>query len=193
MTFEFIVSALSSRLTKLRYARFLDLRGRARFGRSVVVRQFGLYDNSNDGLTITLHGNNSIGSGTLIQGCGKLSLGVKSFFGEYCVIGVNSKVSIGRDVMIAQAVTIRDTDHAFSRTDIPMNQQGITTEPVVIGDDVWIGHGAAVLKGVTIGSGAIVAAGAVVTKNVEPYDIVGGIPAHRIGSRLNIEAQENNP
>jgi acetyltransferase-like isoleucine patch superfamily enzyme len=56
----------------------------------------------------------------------------------------------------------------------------------VIEDDVWIGHGATVLKGVRIGRGAVVAAGAVVTRNVEPYTVVGGVPARLIGRRGEI-------
>jgi len=65
-------------------------------------------------------------------------------------------------------------------------------QPVTIGHDVWIGHGAVVLPGRTIGSGAVVAAGAVVTRDVAPYEIVGGTPAkvlkrrfdHNIADRL---------
>jgi acetyltransferase-like isoleucine patch superfamily enzyme len=53
-------------------------------------------------------------------------------------------------------------------------------------DDVWIGHGATILKGVTIGMGSIVSAGAVVTKDVEPYSIVGGVPARVIKSRKQV-------
>jgi acetyltransferase-like isoleucine patch superfamily enzyme len=57
--------------------------------------------------------------------------------------------------------------------------------PVVIGNDVWIGAGALVLRGVTIHDGAVVAAGAVVTRDVEPYTIVGGVPARPIRRRFD--------
>lgn len=56
---------------------------------------------------------------------------------------------------------------------------------IVVGDDVWIGENAIVCSGVTIGQGAIVAAGAIVTKDVEPYAIVGGNPAKVIKYRFN--------
>ena len=85
--------------------------------------------------------------------------------------------------MIASYVTFRDTNHIFERTDLPMIDQGIESNPIIINDDVWVGHGVIILKGVTIGRGAIIAAGAVVNKDVPSYAIVGGIPARRIGSR----------
>lgn len=53
-----------------------------------------------------------------------------------------------------------------------------------IGDDVWIGANAVVLRGCIIGKGAVIAAGAIVTKNVEEYSIVGGVPAREISKRL---------
>jgi acetyltransferase-like isoleucine patch superfamily enzyme len=53
----------------------------------------------------------------------------------------------------------------------------------VIGNRVWIGYGAIILPGLTIGEGAVVGAGAVVTKDVEPFAIVGGNPARKIGER----------
>jgi len=58
-----------------------------------------------------------------------------------------------------------------------MYTQGRESRKVTIEDDVWVGHGAAILKGVTIGTGAVVGAGAVVTKDVPPYAVVGGVPA----------------
>lgn len=176
---------LFSRMKRWRYRHSLKSGGPLRVGRGVVIRRFRGGDGTLPPLRIVAAGHNTIGIGVIIQGSGQLVLGEKSFFGDYCVIGCNSEITIGRDVMIAQAVTIRDTDHAFARTDIPMNRQGITTAPIRIGDDVWIGHGATILKGVTIGEGAIVAAAAVVLRDVAPYAIVGGVPARVIGNRAS--------
>ncbi len=119
-----------------------------------------------------------------MQGSGVLRIGPRTFVGGGTVIGCNDEVAIGADVMIAQNVSIRDTDHAFGRVDIPMNQQGIETAAVTIADDVWIGHGAVILKGTEISRGAIIAAGAVVRGKVPAFAIYGGVPARQISSRL---------
>jgi len=73
--------------------------------------------------------------------------------------------------------------HAYRDRAIPIREQGILTKPVTIGDDVWIGTNAVITPGVHIGHGAVVGANAVVTKDVEPYAIVGGVPAQVIGFR----------
>ena len=62
--------------------------------------------------------------------------------------------------------------------------------PVVIGHDVLISLNAVILKGVHIGNGAVIGAGAVVTKDIEPYEIVGGVPAKHIGWRFDPETRE---
>jgi acetyltransferase-like isoleucine patch superfamily enzyme len=64
-----------------------------------------------------------------------------------------------------------------------MNAQGISTRPVTIGDDVWIGHGAVILSGVSIGEGSIIAAGAVVTGDIPAFVMAGGVPAKIIKMR----------
>ncbi|MNW06569.1 putative acetyltransferase [compost metagenome] len=65
----------------------------------------------------------------------------------------------------------------ISDTDYHQIEGTVSTKPIVIGDEVWIGCKSIILKGVTIGNGAVVAAGSVVTKDVEPYTLVAGIPA----------------
>ena len=90
------------------------------------------------------------------------------------------KIIIGKDVAIARDVIIRDTD----AHDI-LDGKHQKTKPIIIGDHVWIGTRAIIMKGVTIGDGAIVAAGAIVTKDVPSHTIVAGIPAKVI--KENIE------
>jgi len=106
---------------------------------------------------------------------GDVTIGDYSRIGIHCtVIG---PVSIGSHVNLAQGITVTALNHNFSDTTQRIDQQGITTRPVVIADDVWIGANAVILPGVTIGQHAVVAAGAVVTKDVPPYSVVGGVPA----------------
>lgn len=178
-----------SLLTRLRYWGVIQAGPQCRLSPSLRIIHLTTQAGS-DGkrLKVVLEGTNGILHGVLIQGTGIVSMGRNSYIGDYSVLGCNERIEIGRDVMIAQSVSIRDTDHVFSRIDMPMNQQGIITAPVVIEDDVWIGHGVTILKGVRIGTGAIIAAGAVVTQNVEPYSILGGVPAKKIGSRREFEA-----
>lgn len=175
---------LSTSKARIRYAPFFKTAKGVRINRDVRVKPFyRLTAQTGNVLRINLGHAVSIGAGTLFQGSGNISMKSRSFCGERCVFGCNSSISIGRDVMIAQNATLRDTDHVFDSTDIPMIDQGIKSEPILVEDDVWIGHGAVVLKGVTIGQGAVIAAGAVVNKNVPPFTIVGGIPAKIIGKR----------
>ena len=86
-------------------------------------------------------------------------------------------VSIGSHVNLAQGITVTALNHNFADTEKRIDEQGVSTPPVVIEDDVWIGANAVVLPGVRIGTHSIVAAGAVVTKDVPPHSIVAGIPA----------------
>lgn len=82
------------------------------------------------------------------------------------------QISIGHDVAIAENVTIRDSDdHIIS------GSRRAAIAPIVIGNHVWIGMSAIILKGVKVGDGAVIAAGAVVTKDVPPAALVAGVPA----------------
>lgn len=129
--------------------------------------------------------------------CGRnVNLENKAYFGtgKNISIGDNSGIStrcelygtitIGKDVMMAPEVIIFTWNHKFDRTDIPMRLQGLgKVEPVVIEDDVWIGQRVIIMPGVTVGKGSIIAAGSVVTKSVDRYSIVGGVPAKLIKKR----------
>lgn len=88
--------------------------------------------------------------------------------------------------MMGRECFIYTYNHETSRTDIPMQEQGGTTEkPVYIGNDVWIGSRVTILPGVTIGNGAIIGASAVVTKDVPPYAVACGNPAQVVKYRGN--------
>lgn len=94
-------------------------------------------------------------------------------------------VKIGNDVLIGPYTVINSGNHDYSNPNIPIRLQGHIIKPIIIEDDVWIGANSTILAGVTIGKGAVVGAGAVVTKNVNPYTVVGGVPATFIKERKN--------
>lgn len=112
-----------------------------------------------------------------------VEIGDLSGIGERCV--VPNDIKIGRYVMMAPEVHIVKDNHSFSRTDIPMCNQGSDTDhpSPVIGDDVWIGVRAILTPGISVGNGAIIGAGAVVTRDVPPFAIVAGNPARIIRYR----------
>ena len=101
--------------------------------------------------------------------------------GDHTRIGIHSTiigpVCIGSHVHLAQGITVTALNHRYDDKKRRIDEQGVSTQPVVISDDVWIGANAVILPGVTIGRHAVVAAGAVVTKDVPDYCIVGGVPA----------------
>jgi maltose O-acetyltransferase len=105
-------------------------------------------------------------------------VGPDSLINRNCVLDARGPVHIGAHVSISQQVAILTTQHGIAdpafRTE---------TRPVVIGDYAWIGLRAIIMPGVTIGEGAVVAAGAVVTRDVDPYTVVGGVPARPLGTR----------
>lgn len=161
-------------VNKLKFASLLTVKGSVTIEKRV---QFRPFFGMNTQLQVELHNNTHLKHDIIIQGSGTLVLGENSYISSYSVIGVNERVEIGKNVMIANHVSIRDTDHHFEDLDKPMIAQGIATSPVYIKDNVWLGHGAVITKGITVHTGAIVAANAVVTKDVPENAIVGGVPA----------------
>ena len=101
--------------------------------------------------------------------------------GDHTRVGLHNTiigpVTIGHHVNLAQGITVTALNHVFSDTGKRIDEQGITTAPVVIEDDIWIGANAVILPGVKIGNHSVVAAGAVVTKDVPPHTLVAGVPA----------------
>lgn len=125
---------------------------------------------------------------------GRITIGRHCFVGENTYIWSMSEVRIGDRVLISHGVNIHDTiSHSLSAArrhehfidiferGLPEELPDVTTKPIIIEDDVWIGFGASILKGVKIGKGAVIGACALVTKDVPEYKIVAGSPAKEIG------------
>jgi acetyltransferase-like isoleucine patch superfamily enzyme len=126
----------------------------------------------------------------LLPSGGSISIGRRTSLNQYVVINGEGGVRIGSDVMIAAFVGIFAGNHQTSDVCRPMRQQGmITRGGVIIEDDVWIGTHAVILDGVRVGRGSIIAAGAIVSKDVEPFSVMAGVPARKIKSRLPSEAR----
>ncbi len=89
-------------------------------------------------------------------------------------------VFIGDKVNLAQNVTVSGLNHNYLDPDLPIIDQGVSTAPIHIEDDVWIGANAVILAGVTIGKHAIVAAGTIVNRSVPPYSVCAGNPGRII-------------
>ncbi|MEA2388965.1 MAG: hypothetical protein QOG41_1738 [Thermoleophilaceae bacterium] len=125
-----------------------------------------------------------LGHGTKIR-CheGEVSIGAKTVLGQECTISAYQRVSIGRECVIADRVMLIDFDHGVVEVDRPIRLQGIYKRDVNVGNNVWIGYGACILRGVTVGDNAIIGTNAVVAKDVPANAVVGGVPARVIRMR----------
>lgn len=133
-----------------------------------------------------------IGAGTSIEVGARLAAACDAELtvGDHVAIGPYNFLSafggslrIGDWTMMGPFVSFHTVDHGTDPEAGPMRLQPGVPGDIVVGDDVWLGAGAVVLKGVTIGDGAVVAAGAVVTTDVEANTIVGGVPARLLKHR----------
>ncbi len=134
---------------------------------------------------ITIASQVALKEGARICACNptaSVSIGENTTIGYHTFIFASEQITIGKNCLIAPFVYLVDSDHEINRTNL-INQQPNKTAPIIIGDDVWLGSNVTVLKGVRIGDGAVVGANSLVNTDVEPYTIVGGVPAKLIGKR----------
>src|SRR3954462_14681048 len=94
---------------------------------------------------------------------GVCEIGAKTVFGQECTISAFQHVSIGRECVIADRVMLIDFDHGVVEVERPIRLQGIYKRDVRVGNNVWIGYGACILRGVTVGDNAIIGSNSVVT------------------------------
>jgi len=102
-----------------------------------------------------------------------ITFGKNVFLNSGCKFQDQGGITIGDNCLIGHNAVLATANHALE----PAKNRKLNYAPIKIYDNVWLGANVTVLQGVTIGEWAVVAAGAVVTKDVEPYTIVGGIPA----------------
>jgi acetyltransferase-like isoleucine patch superfamily enzyme len=140
----------------------------------------------------------SLHAGACVFGCsvgrwtyfGDGSLAICTEFGAFCSVAPHVIVGGGRHPVGENVTT---SPNFYSARDNPWGDFADAVSPeaelptTYVGHDVWIGYAAVVLPGVRVGDGAVIGAGAVVTKDVEPYGIVTGIPARPLRSRFGRE------
>jgi acetyltransferase-like isoleucine patch superfamily enzyme len=123
-----------------------------------------------------------------------VNIGPGLIAGDYVYIGPHCqlppRVHIGNYSSLSAYVAIVGADHHFDKPGVPIVYSGRPPSCVTtIGQDVLIGHGAILLRGITIGNGAVVGAGAVVTKDVPPYAVIAGVPAKVLRYRFDEREQ----
>lgn len=106
---------------------------------------------------------------------------------DFSYIDAIGGLEIGNNVRIAHNCSFISGQHRYDDRGKTIIESGYEQAPICICDDVWLGTGVVVLPGVTIGEGCVVAANSVVNKDVEPYSIVGGVPAKLIKKRFEGE------
>jgi acetyltransferase-like isoleucine patch superfamily enzyme len=169
----------------------VELRSRSliRFGRGITIGRGVIIDGlSKNGISI---GDNvTIGQYSIIEGTGVItsigegaSIGSNSSLGAFSFIGAAGGVRIGSNVIMGQRVSFHSENHNFDSTEIPIREQGVTREGIIIEDDCWVGANVTFLDGVTIGRGSVIAAGAVVRGDIAPYSVAAGVPARVISTR----------
>jgi acetyltransferase-like isoleucine patch superfamily enzyme len=151
---------------------YSDLRvgRRVHFGRGVYLR-------ITKGGSLTIGDDVWIEPNTMLVAEGDLQIGARSFIGTGSIIAASKEVRVGADALIAAYVTVRDQEHRFDVPGKSFRAQGLSADPVQIGDNVWLGTKATILKGVTIGSNSIIGANSVVRTSIASGSIAAGIPA----------------
>jgi len=128
--------------------------------------------------------NVNIGIGVQILGGKNIQTGSNIGINSNSVLGAHhGKITLGNNVIIGQNVVVRASDHKSESIEVPIIEQGQTGGEIIIGNDCWIGANSVITRNVKIGDHSVVAAGAVVTKDVEPFSIVGGVPSKLIKKR----------
>ena len=125
-----------------------------------------------------------VGNGCKIRAHeGEVRIGAKTVIGQECTFSAFQHISIGRECIVADRTMFIDFDHGVVEVERPIRLQGIYKRDVRVGNNCWIGYGAAVLRGCTVGDNAIVGTYTVVTKDVPDNAVAVGQPAKVVRMR----------
>ena len=134
--------------------------------------------------SVTIGKESQIMEYVIIRDHAKMTIGEFVQVGPFCVFFPDGGITIGNNVLIGPHCIFAAANHDYVQTDVPIRFSGAVSKgPIVIEDNVWISANCTITDGVTIGHDAVIGANSVITKNVLPYEIVGGTPAKHLGSR----------
>lgn len=138
----------------------------------IIIKRFSVLDTEGKSSSISIGRKTVIARNNEISAHkGIIKIGSNCYINSNCMIVSHCEIIINDNTTIGPGTYLYDHDHS---------KNGFTGNPIKIGQNVWIGAGCIILKGVTIGDNAIIAAGSVVTKDVEHDSVVGGVPAKYI-------------
>ncbi|GAA4841201.1 acyltransferase [Algivirga pacifica] len=136
----------------------------------------------------------SIGQQSIIEDFAVINNGVGGVcIGSHVRVGISNviigPVKIGDNVILAQNVVMSGLNHQYNDISQPIKNQKVSTDPITIGQNTWIGANVSITAGVTIGEHAVIGAGSVVTKSIPPYHVAVGNPA-RVVKRFDFDTNE---
>jgi acetyltransferase-like isoleucine patch superfamily enzyme len=148
------------------------------FRRNIEIRAHGISQ-------ISIGNNTRIDRGVrlLAANAAQINISEGARIGLYSVLNGGDSITVGKKALISGFVYLQTSMHGYSSKDKAVQDQGYDHAPVNLEDDAWLGTHVVVLPGVTIAKGGVVGSNAVVTKNVEPYQVVAGIPAKPLKDR----------
>lgn len=178
--------------TRVRHPRYLCIGSHVVFGPGVTVDAYSK-EGIQIGSRVTIGQDANILATAVIREIGVgIQIGDDTSVGRSNIIWGQGGVNIGANCLLGPDVSIFSENHVYEDPGLAIRLQGTVRDAVTIEDDCWIGAGAKILAGVVVGRGSIVAAGAVVTRSVQPYTVVAGVPAKRISERVPKTARATN-
>jgi len=157
----------------------ISLEDRVKLRKGVSIRSFNRHNH------IHLAYNASVHEYAIIKSKGgDVFVDQNSFISSFVNISAAANVHIGKNVMLANGCRLETGTHGFADPDLPMKEQKGESQGISIGDDCWLGAGVTVVDKVRIGHGSVIGAGSVVTRDIPPFSIAAGAPAHVLRKRI---------